>query len=367
MTAVAHEQAAASHTGDGLAVPFAITGTGLHLPPEVVTNEELTRTTHRSGDWITARTGIRERRRLAPDLATSDMCVSAARPAMEAAGVRPSDLDAVVVASYTQDQPMPSTSLIVKDALGANRAIALDVANAACASGVHAVLLAAHLLQNRSITTVLVIGADCASRIIRPGDRTAGVFFGDAAAAAVLTRSRTPGAGLLSYDIGSWLSHAVQIPAGGSRFPTSPETLAAGSHYVSMDGPAVWDTATTRLPESITNATRHAGLTPQDVDHFFLHQANINILDAARHRLGITAERVPITLDRLGNTGAAGLFTALHQRASAGELSPGDIYVMSAIGAGFHWGTLCLRQGAPSAASGAAGEHITSLPPGPQP
>jgi 3-oxoacyl-[acyl-carrier-protein] synthase-3 len=344
MTTVAPEQTAASHTGDGLAVPFAITGTGIHIPPTVVTNEDLTRTTQRSGDWITARTGIHERRRLAPDLATSDMCVAAARPAMEAAQVTPSELDAVIVASYTQDQPMPSTSLIVKDTLGASRALALDVAQAACASGVHAVLLAAHLLQNPSISTVLVVGADCASRITRPGDRTAGVFFGDAAAAAVMSRARTQGAGLLSYDIGSQLSYAVQIPAGGSRLPTSSTTLAAGTHYVSMDGPAVWDTATTRLPESITNATRHAGLTPQDTDHYFLHQANINILDAARGRLGIAAGRVPITLDRLGNTGAAGIFTALHQTVSAGELHPGDTYVMSAIGAGFHWGTLCLRQ-----------------------
>jgi 3-oxoacyl-[acyl-carrier-protein] synthase-3 len=112
-----------------------------------------------------------------------------------------------------------------------------------------------------------------------------------------------------------------------------------------MDGPAVWDTATTRLPESITNATRHAGLTPQEIDHYFLHQANINILDEARRRLGIDADRVPVTLDRLGNTGAAGLFTALHRTVSEGRLRPGDTYVMSAIGAGFHWGTLCLRQG----------------------
>ena len=344
MTTTTHERTAASHTGDGLTVPFAITGTGIHIPAAVVTNEDLSRTTQRSGDWITARTGIHERRRLAPELATSDMCVAAARPALEAAEVTPSDLDAVIVASYTQDQPMPSTSLIVKDALGAFGALALDVSQAACASGVHAVLLAAHLLQNPSLRTVLVIGADCASRVTRPGDRTAGVFFGDAAAAVVLSRSRTHGAGLLSYDIGSELSYAVQIPAGGSRLPTSSETLAAGTHYVSMDGPAVWDTATTRLPESITNATRHAGLTPQDIDHYFLHQANINILDAARARLGIPADRVPVTLDRLGNTGTAGIFTALHQTVSAGRLRPGDTYVMSAIGAGFHWGSLCLRQ-----------------------
>jgi 3-oxoacyl-[acyl-carrier-protein] synthase-3 len=344
MTTATRDPDSASHTGDGLRVPFAITGTGIHIPPAVVTNDDLTRTTRRSGDWITTRTGIHERRRLAPELATSDMCVAAGRSALHAARITPADLDAVIVASYTHDQPLPSTSLIVKDTLAAPRALALDVAQAACASGVHAVLLAAHLLQNPSIRTILVIGADCASRVTRPGDRTAGVFFGDAAAAAVLARAATPGTGLLAYDIGSRLSYAVQIPAGGSRLPTSPQTLAAGTHYVEMDGHAVWDTATTRLPESITNATGRAGLTPRDIDHYFLHQANINILDETRRRLGIDPCRIPITLDRLGNTGAAGVFTALHQTVSAGRLRPGDTYVMSAIGAGFHWGTLCLRQ-----------------------
>ncbi|MFD6418684.1 3-oxoacyl-ACP synthase III family protein [Streptomyces sp. NPDC060194] len=350
-TAPTHESSApspdatASHTGDGLPAPFAVIGTGLHVPPAVVTNEDLSRTTARSGDWITARTGIHERRRLAPELATSDMCVAAARPALEAAGLSVADLDAIVVASYTLDQPMPSTALVVKDALGAAGALALDVSVGACAAGVHAVLLAAHLLQNPSVATVLVIGADCASRVVRPRDRTAGVFFGDAAAAAVLSRvAGGPGTGLLSYDVGSQLSYAVQIPGGGSRRPTSAETVSAGEHYVSMDGPEVWSTATTRLPESILRATRRAGLDPLDVDHYFLHQANINILHETARRLRIPVSRVPVTLDRLGNTGAAGLFTALHTTHASGGLRPGDTYVLCAIGAGFHWGTLCLRQ-----------------------
>ncbi|MCX4783587.1 3-oxoacyl-ACP synthase III family protein [Streptomyces sp. NBC_01264] len=339
-----YEQAAHTHTGDGLPVPFGVAGTGLHLPPAIVTNEELTRNLRTSQEWITTRTGIRERRRLAPELATSDMCVAAARPALEAARLDPSELDAVIVASYTADQPLPSTSVIVKNALGATRALAMDVAQAACASGIHAVLQAAHLLQNPSITTVLVIGADCASRVIRPTDRTGGVFFGDAAAAAILTSAETPGAGLLSYDIGSQLSYAVQIPGGGSRLPTTAETLALGKQYVSMDGPAVWDTATTRLPQSITGATRRAGLLPTEIDHYFFHQANINILTETLRRLDIPADRAPITLDRLGNTGAAGLFTALHETASAGGLRPGDTYILCGIGAGWHWGTLCMRQ-----------------------
>lgn len=334
-------------TGVGLPVPFAVAGTGLHLPATVVTNEELTRSLDTSDEWITSRTGIRERRRLAPELATSDMCADAARQALEAAGTGPERLDAVIVATYTWDQPMVSTALIVKDALGAHRALSLDVTHAACASGVQAVLIAAHLLQNPSITTVLVIAADCASRVTDPTDRTSGVFFGDAAAAVVLTRCETSGAGLLSYDLGSRLSYDVQIPAGGSRMPATPATLAAGAHYMRMNGRAVWDTAVARLPESITSAARQACVPLDEIRHFFLHQANLNLITAATDALGVAQDRVPITVDRLGNTGSAGLFTALHSTVTTGGLRPGDTYVLSGIGAGFQWGTLCLRHARP--------------------
>ncbi|WP_371478939.1 3-oxoacyl-ACP synthase III family protein [Kitasatospora sp. NBC_00315] len=340
---VAVDQTLFHQTGAGLSVPFSIAGTGMHLPPAVVTNQELTRTLDTSDEWITSRTGIRERRRLAPHLATSDMCVAAAHPALEAAGIEPARLDAVIVATYTGDQPLVSTALIVKDALGAHRALSLDVTQAACASGIQAVLIAAHLLQNPSITTVLVLAADCASRITDPADRTTAVFFGDAAAAVVLTRTDTPGSGLLSYDLGSQLSYGVQIPAGGSRLPASAATVAAGDHYLSMDGRAVWNAATTRLPESITGAARRADVPIDEIRYFFLHQANLNILTATLAALGVPRERVPVTVDRLGNTGSAGLFTALHSAVSAGSLLPGDTYVLSGIGAGFQWGTLCLR------------------------
>ncbi|WP_446033757.1 3-oxoacyl-ACP synthase III family protein [Streptomyces olivaceus] len=340
---VAEEQTLFHQTGAGLPVPFAVAGTGLHLPPTVVTNEQLTRTLDTSDAWITSRTGIRERRRLEPHLATSDMCVAAAGPALDSAGVAPAGLDAVVVATYTGDQPLPSTALIVKDALGAHSALALDVTQAACASGIQAMLIAAHLLQNPSLTTVLLLAADCASRVTDPTDRTTGVFFGDAAAAVVLTRTDTPSAGLLSYDVGSQLSYGVQIPAGGSRLPTTADTAAAGDHYLRMDGRAVWNAATTRLPESIANAARRAGLPVDRVRHFFLHQANLNIITETMTVLGVPRERAPVTVDRLGNTGSAGLFTALHSTLAEGALLPGDTYVLAGIGAGFQWGSLCLR------------------------
>ncbi|GAB3144751.1 beta-ketoacyl-ACP synthase III [Amycolatopsis stemonae] len=314
-----------------LAVPVAIAGTGVHLPPQVVTNAELASTLDTSDEWIVSRTGIRVRRRLAPDRATSDMCVAAALPALAAAGVAASDVDAIIVGTYTYDQPLPSTALIVKDLLRADRALTLDVTQAACANGVQALFLAAHLLQTSAARTVLVVAADCASRVTDPRDRTTRVFFGDAAGAAVLTRGSSADSGLLGWDFGGELSYEVEIPAPGE--------------YLKMNGRAVWDTATRCLPDSILRATGDAGVPVEEVTHFFLHQANLNIITAALDKLGIPHERAPITVGELGNTGSAGVFTALHERFGPRAVAAGDTYVVSSIGAGFQWGTLCFRHG----------------------
>ncbi|MGW4351099.1 3-oxoacyl-ACP synthase III family protein [Nocardia sp. NPDC004582] len=324
-------------------LPITVSGTGIHLPGTVITNADLTRTLDTSDEWIRSRTGIRERRRLAPELAVSDMCVAAAPIALAHAGVPARDLDAVIIATYTYDQPLPSTALIVKERIGATRALPIDITQAACANGLQAILLAAHLLEV-SARAVLVIAADCASRVTDPRDRTTGVFFGDAAAAAVLTRSETPGAGLLAWDFGSQLSYDVEIRAGGSRLPASQRTVSDRDHYLRMDGRAVWETATSRLPESIRSAIQRAGLAVTEIDHFFLHQANLTILTAAMTELAAPIHRAPITLDTLGNTGSAGVLTALHQACADNRIRSGDTFVMSAIGAGFQWGTLCFRQ-----------------------
>ncbi|MEV6073208.1 ketoacyl-ACP synthase III [Nocardia sp. NPDC052001] len=324
-------------------LPVTVSGSSVHLPATVVTNDELTRTLDTSAEWILSRTGIRERRRLAPDLAVSDMCVAAAPAALAEAGISPGELDAVIIASYTYDQPLPSTALMVKERIGAHRALPIDITQAACANGLQAILLAAHLLQV-SARAVLVIAADCASRVTDPRNRTTGVFFGDAAGAIVLTRTDTPEAGILAWDFGSQLSHSVEIRAGGSRLPTSEQTVADREHYLRMDGRAVWDTATSCLPQSIRAAVGRAGLAVTDIDHFFLHQANLNILIAAMAELEVPMWRAPVTLDMLGNTGSAGVVTALHQARSENLINAGDTFLLSAIGAGFQWGTLCFRQ-----------------------
>lgn len=327
-----------------LRVPVGVWGVGVHVPPRVVTNADLVRTLDTSDEWIRSRTGIRERHYLDDTWQTSDMCAAAARQALEHAGVSADEIDAIVLATFTHDQPLPSTALMVKEALGARRALALDLNQAACAGGVYGLLVAAHLLQGEAFRTVLVIGAEALSRVTDPDDRGTRVFFGDAAGAVVMGRTEA-GTGVLSWDVGSSLSYAVQVPAGGTRRPASTQTLAERGHYLKMDGRAVWQEATRHLPRSIRQTVRAAGLELSDVDHFFLHQANLKLIQEILRTLQVPAERAPTTVERLGNTGAATVFTVLHEAMTRGAVRAGDVMVLSAIGAGFLWGSICLRHG----------------------
>ncbi|MGW4896338.1 3-oxoacyl-ACP synthase III family protein [Kitasatospora sp. NPDC004240] len=329
---------------DALRVPVGILGSGVYVPGTVVTNADMERAFDTSDAWIRSRTGIRERRYLEPGLNTSDMCVAAARAALADARTPAAEIDAILVATFTHDQPLPSTALMVKEAIGAHRALPLDLNQAACAGGVYGILTAAHLLQGEGFRSVLVIGAECLSRVTDPEDRSTRVFFGDAAGAVVLGRT-APGCGLLSWDTGSDLSFGVEVPAGGTRRPAGPQTLADRGHYLKMDGREVWRTATGRLPDSIRAAVARAGHGVEEVDHFFLHQANLNIVREVTTALGVPADRAPTTVETLGNTGAATVFTVLDLALRDGRVAPGDLLVVSAIGAGFLWGSLCLRQG----------------------
>lgn len=329
--------------GSGLRIPVGIHGVGVYIPGTVITNDDLAETLDTSDKWISERTGISERRYLEQGLTTSDMCISAARKALAASGTAPEDMDAIVVATFTYDQPLPSTAIVVKDTLGAHRAIPIDLNQAACAGGVLGILIGSHLLQNDSLRHVLVIGAECLSRVTDPLDRTTRVFFGDAAGAVVL--GTVPGGyGVLSWDMGSALSYGVQIPAGGATLPASATTVRQRQHFLQMDGRLVWDVATAFLPSSISAAVALAGVDVQDIRHFFIHQANRNIIAEAMDALGVPRCRAPVTVDQLGNTGAATIFTAMNKAASERALRRDDLLVVSAIGAGFLWGSLCLRQ-----------------------
>lgn len=334
---------AATHAvGSGLHVPTAVVGTGLCVPDRVVTNDEVVQGLDTTSDWVEQRIGVHERRRLAPGAVTSDMCVAAGQEALTRAGVTAGEVDVIIVATFTYDQPLPSTALIVAEMLGATDAWPLDLNQAACAGGVYGLLLASNLLQGDNVDTVLVIGAECLSRVTDPRDRTTAVIFGDAAGAAVVRRS-DPGYGLLSFDVGSHLSYDVEIRGGGSARPTDHEGVERGDQYLRMVGRTVWDVATTVLPESLRRAARRAGTTPAGIDHYVLHQANANIVDEVMLELGVDRRRALTTIARLGNTGAATVFTVLHQLVTENRLRRDDVVAVSAIGAGFLWGTLCYR------------------------
>ena len=326
-----------------LRVPVGVLGTGVAVPGRVVTNHELAQTLDTSDEWIVTRTGIRQRRFLEPGRTTSDLCVEAAERALRRSGLRAEDIDAIVLATITPDQPLPSTALVVKERLGARNALPIDLNQAACAGGVYAILLGAHLLQSRNTQAVLAIGAEALSRLTDPEDRTTRVFFGDAAGAAVLGPTEE-GYGVLAWDSGSLLSTSVQVPAGGSQRPHDHRTVAERMQYLKMDGRVVWQAATTVLPQTIRRSAEAAGFDVADIDHFFLHQANLNIIIEVMRTLGVPMERAGITIDRLGNTGAATVYTVLDEALRARRVRRDELLVVAGIGAGFLWGSLVLRQ-----------------------
>lgn len=332
------------HTNtSGLRVPVGVHGSGLSLPGTVVRNADLVRTLDTSDEWITTRTGIRERRFLEEGRTTSDLCAEAAREALRRSGVEPSEVDAVVLATLTPDQPLPSTALTVATEIGADRAIPVDLNQLACAGGVLGLLFGAHLLQNERLRYALVIGADVMSRLTDPRERTTRVFFGDAAGAVVL--GRVPdGYGIVSWDTGAALSHAVEVPAGGAARPHTPRTVEQRQQYLRMDGRAVWQEALKAWPGSIARAVAEAGLDLDDIDRVALHQPNLNLIAAVAESLGLDMAKVGVTVDRLGNTSAATVFTVLHEMLVRGELRRGSYAVLSGIGAGLIWGSLVLRQ-----------------------
>lgn len=327
----------------GLPAPTEICATGFYAPNRVVSNDEIVRGLDTTAAWVEQRTGIRERRFMAEGEATSDMCVAAAQAAIDRARLTADSLDVIILATASFDQPLPSTALTVAEALGAYRAWVLDLNQAACAGGVYGMLVASHLLQNEAINHVLVLGADCFSRFTDPADRTTRVFFGDAAGAVIMRRS-APGFGLLSWDIGSAPSPAVRITAGGCVRPTTVETARNGEQFLRMDGKVVWEVATDRLTASITQAVKAAGLAVEDVAHVVVHQANLNIIHQVMDNLAVPQERAVTTIQDLGNTGAATVFTVLDRLSTRDLVRPGDIVVIAGIGAGFMWGTLCMRQ-----------------------
>jgi 3-oxoacyl-[acyl-carrier-protein] synthase-3 len=323
-----------------------IVGTGTYLPSKKVTNDDLVKEfgIDTSDAWIRERSGIGARRIAAPDEATSDMAVKATERALDMAGIRPGELDLVVVGTVTPDLPFPSVGTFVQAKIGAKNAACFDV-SAACAGSLYALAIADSFVRTGQSKKALVIGAETLTRITDWKDRSTCVLFGDAAGAMVVVPETRTDRGILSthlYSDGTqW--NILNIPGGGSKKPFSPEVWEKREQYIKMNGREVYKTAVRVLEACSRDALEKNGYRPQDVTHVIAHQANLRILDAVMKRLEIPLERCEVNIDQVGNTSSASVPLTLDQANRAGKLKDGDLILMMAIGGGMAWGSALLR------------------------
>jgi 3-oxoacyl-[acyl-carrier-protein] synthase-3 len=315
-----------------------ILGTGRYLPDNVVSNRDLHESLGFDPDWIVNRTGIHERRFALPHQATSDLCTHAAVRCLKAAGCDPTDVDLLVVGTMTPDMAFPSTACLVQDRLKLN-CPAFDL-QAACAGFMYALITAAQFVAAGTSRRALVIGGDCNSRVINPGDQKSYPLFGDGAG-AVLLGPGSPDQGMLAYQLGSDGSGGdlLNRPACGSRLPPSAEALERGLHYLTMDGRAVFKWAVRVLTDSSLAVLARANREVGDVRWFIPHQANIRIIHAASDVLGFHRDAVFKNLERYGNTSGGSIPIALDEVIQEGQVGRGDLLLVSGFGAGLAWGT----------------------------
>jgi 3-oxoacyl-[acyl-carrier-protein] synthase-3 len=321
-----------------------VLGTGHFLPPIVRTNFDLEKMVETSDSWIRERTGIRERR-IAPDgMVTSDMAAGAAKNALEAAGVKASELDMIIVGTVTPDMPMPATAVFVQQKLGAPTCPAFDL-SAACAGFIYGLSIADQFIRAKMVKRVLVIGVELLSRVVNWKDRTTCVLFGDGAGAMVLGPADDGDRGILSTILQSdgSLATSLMIPGGGSVNPASPEVLAGGLHQVAMKGQDIFKAAVKNLYSASRDAVIAAGLQNRDVDWVVPHQANLRIIDQVVMRADYARDKVLSNIERVGNTSSASIPILLDENVRNGRIKPRDVVLMCALGAGVSWGAALVR------------------------
>ena len=311
------------------------------LPEARLTNADLEQLVDTSDEWIRSRTGIAERRIAAPGDATSDLAARAGAIALERAGVRPADIDLLVVATSTPDMVFPSTACLAQAKMGLT-CPAYDL-NAACTGFIYAIEMATAMIESGRARTIMVIGADVLSSIVDYTDRSTCILFGDGAGAVVLQASEEPG--VLSVHLGADGAGAdlLYVPAGGSAAPVTPENLAAGDTYLKMNGNEVFKFAVRAIPGVTKQALADSGLTTDDVDWLIPHQANQRITDTVAQRLGIPHERVVCRIEDIGNTSAASIPIALDSLYRDGHLRAGNILALVGFGAGLTYGAAIVR------------------------
>ncbi|TRZ94810.1 ketoacyl-ACP synthase III [bacterium] len=319
-----------------------VIGVGEYLPKKVLTNADLEKVVDTSDEWITTRTGIKERRIAHKNEATSDLAVKASHEALENAGLKPEDLELIIVATITPDMSFPATASLVQSELGANKAVCFDV-SAACAGFIYALAIGQQFIAGGAYKNALIIGAETLSRVTDWKDRNTCVLFGDGAGAAVLAEVKS--GGILSTYLGcdGTKSDLLKLPGGGSRIPASQETLEKGLHYLKMQGNEIFKLAVTIMADAAQVALKQAGLECKDIDLVIPHQANIRIIMAMAKKLKLPEEKVYLNIERYGNMSSASTATAFCEAVQEGRVKKGDVILLDAFGAGLVWGACIIK------------------------
>lgn len=321
----------------------AILGTGSELPSKIVTNHDLEKMVETSDEWITVRTGIKERRVLEDGKGNADMALQAARRALADARMDAKDLDAIIMGTVTPDYPFPSSACVLEDMLGARNVFSFDV-GAACSGFLNALSVADSFISMGKINNALVVGSDALSRLINWKDRGTCILFGDAAGAVVLGATEN-GSGVLSTRLrtdGSYVK-TLYVPAGGSLKPATAETVRRNEHTITMNGKEVFKIAVRSMEEISRQALADAGVEINQVSLVIPHQANRRIIVALAERLGMPLEKVVVNVEKYGNTSAASIPVALDEARRQGRIKPGDIVLLNAFGGGFTWGAAVVK------------------------
>ncbi len=322
-----------------------ILGTGSYAPDRILSNAELAKTVDTSDEWIHTRCGIRERRIAAPGEATSDMGVQAARRALDDAGLKPADIDLLIVATITPDMPMPATACIIQQKLHVPTTAACFDLNAACTGFLYALDTACAMLSSGRYRHALVIGVEKLSTIVDWKDRTTCVLFGDGAGAVVVGKSPVSGQGLIGTKLGA-LGDSVDllcIPGGGSNAPATAASIAAGEHFLKMKGKEVFKLAVRVMDEAARDILEQHHLRADQISLVIPHQANLRIIEALSEYLELPMERFFVNVDRYGNTSAASIPLALDEARRTGRIKSGDLTLLVAFGAGLTYGSALIR------------------------
>ncbi|MGH9454419.1 MAG: beta-ketoacyl-ACP synthase III [Terriglobia bacterium] len=320
-----------------------IIGTGVALPDKVITNADLEKIVETTDQWITERTGIKERRQAAPNETTSTLSIKAAHKALDMAGIKPTDLDLIICSTISPDMPLPSTAAFIQRGLGARPVCAFDLA-AACSGFIFGMTVAEQFIKTSQVKYALVIGAELLSRYLDYQDRATCVIFGDGVAAGILGAVELP-SGILATEMHTDGQFAEQlyIPAGGTVKPASCQTVRDRGHYIKMRGNELFKVAVRNLEDVSRRVLEKGGIKSEQLDLFIPHQANQRITDAVRERLGVPAEKVYSNISRVGNTSSASIPICLDECVRTGRIKKGDLILMSAFGAGVTWGSVLMR------------------------